>query len=465
MPSLAYWSLIGTEKMDAVQAQACSTSHLRPRHQSGRCIGAERKQQLRGLHTESSVDHGIALNVTLAHDSRASTPHPRGTSPVRRPREWLAPPFRKASTRVDYRPMGSSEPVPRPTIRYVTSRDGTRLAMAEWGTGPPAVGILLHLGDKLEAPGVIMRQWCRVLGRHLTFVRYDARGCGLSERRAHRISLEACLEDLEAVLDALGPEPVTFVGASLGAAAAVQFAALHPERVERLVVYGGSARGLRTRAPDAAHDKEANAILGAVEVAFGGDVAYRAPFRRTINSRFFPSATAQQLDEVDEVTGDRLSGDVVRAYAAMTQEIDVSESARQVRCPTLVFHARGDLLIPFAEGSRLASLIPQARFVPIDDDSSAPLEGNPHWPEIEAALGEFFGWEKSAAPASIAILTGRQIEVLLLVGEGRTDKEIARELSLSPRTVEMHVARAMRTLQSRTRAEAALQAAKRGLLG
>jgi DNA-binding NarL/FixJ family response regulator len=219
------------------------------------------------------------------------------------------------------------------------------------------------------------------------------------------------------------------------------------------------------RTQDAAHDKEANAVLVAAEVAFGDDVGYRAAFRRTLNSRFFPSATAQQLDEVDEITGDRYAGDVVRAYAAMVQRLDVSASATQVRCPTLVFHARGDLFIPFAEGSRLASLIPQARFVPIDDDSNAPLEGNPHWPEIEAALGEFFGWGKRTQPAASAILTRRQIEVLLLVGEGCTDKQIARELSLSPRTVEMHVTRAMRTLESRTRAEAALQAAKRGLLG
>lgn len=177
-------------------------------------------------------------------------------------------------------------------------------------------------------------------------MRYDARGCGLSDRRDDDITLEACLDDLHAVVDALGPEPVVLLlGLSHAAPAAVQLAALFPQRVSTLVVYGGYARGRLRRGPDAAHLKEAQAILETIEVAFGDEVPYRAPFRRVLNARFFPSASSQEIDAVDVSTIGRFSAKVAAAYTVMLSQADVSEAARQLRCPSLLFHARRDQVV------------------------------------------------------------------------------------------------------------------------
>jgi pimeloyl-ACP methyl ester carboxylesterase/DNA-binding CsgD family transcriptional regulator len=362
----------------------------------------------------------------------------------------------------------------QPDIQYVTSRDGTRLAMAVWGTGLPAVRVTLHLGGRLGSSGIGTRHWHHALSPYLNLAHFDARGCGLSDRHDKRISLDACVEDLEAVVDALGPDPVVLLGLTHGSLVAIRFAALHPERVSRLILYGGYARGRLRRDPDAAQTKEAQAILEAIQVAFGDEVPYSAAFRLAVSSRFFPSASPQELDEVNAGTVGRFSADVARAYTAMTFEADVSEPARRVTCPTLLFHARGDLVVPFEEGSRLASLIPGVRFVPLDDDSNQPLESNPQWPRVVDELHEFLGITQTLDGASRSStnaapsgpnLTLRQVEVLRLVSQGHTDKEIARLLGLSPRTVEMHAGRALRALKCRTRAEGVHLATQLGLLG
>jgi pimeloyl-ACP methyl ester carboxylesterase/DNA-binding CsgD family transcriptional regulator len=338
--------------------------------------------------------------------------------------------------------------------------------MAIWGSGSPIVGVLAHIGDHLDAPGVAARHWCQALSRHQSFVRFDGRGCGLSDRCASAISLASCLEDVGAVVDALGQAPVTLFGISQAAAIAVEFAAFRPRQVGRLVIYGGFARGRLKRGVDAAHAKEAQAILDVLQVAYGEEVPYRAAFRRTLNTRFFPSATAEQLDEVDAAAASRLSADVATAYMTMLHEIDVSESARRLTCPALLFHARRDPLVPFDEGRYLASLIPAARFVPLDDGDHLPLETNAHWPLVLGELQEFLGWPRDVATTSTGSnLTRRQIDVLRLISQGHTDKEIARVLGLSPRTVEMHASLAMRALVCKSRSEAVHLATRLGLLG
>jgi len=167
--------------------------------------------------------------------------------------------------------------------------------------------------------------------------------------------------------------------------------------------------------------------------------------------------------------------------------INVKKEAAGVRCPTLVFHVRGDQIAGFEKGRRLAALIPGARFVPLEGNNHVPFATEPSWAifrdESLAFLGvptAAGGGETAGAPASSPLpsaippsaptqpsapqLTARQREVLRRIAAGKTDKEIARELGLSPRTVEMHAAGAMKALDSRTRAEAAHKAAQQQLL-
>jgi len=353
----------------------------------------------------------------------------------------------------------------RAAITFCTSRDGTRLAVASAGFGPPLVVVLLHEGDKLDAPTFATRHLQQAFAAHVQHVRYDARGCGMSDREVQRLDFTAFEEDLDAVVSAISADPVMLFGVSHGGALAVRYAASHPDRVSRVLLYGSYARGRRRR-QDPQQTREALAILDAMDVAFE-DLPYSATFRRAFSSQYWPSATPAQLDVAECSNVGRMTGKIAAAYTVACFDNDVSEQARQLHCPVLVLHARGDRIVPFDEGRHLAALIPGARFVPVEGDSHLPLETDPEWPRVAGELVAFVRSERAASglpTGDRGSLTPRQAEVLRLVSKGQTDKQIAKALSLSPRTVEMHVAAAMRALGSRTRAEATHLASQRGLL-
>ncbi|MBS0338785.1 MAG: alpha/beta fold hydrolase [Proteobacteria bacterium] len=343
---------------------------------------------------------------------------------------------------------------PQEDIRFCTSKDGTRLAVASVGKGPPlvkAANWLTHV--ERDRNNLFTRHWVAELGRHHRYIRYDSRGCGLSDREVGRISMEAWVEDLEAVVDTLGLERFPLVGMSQGAAIAINYAARHPGKVSHLVLYGGCARGLLKRDPSATAVEAAHAMLKAAELGWGSD---SSSFRQVFISQLLHDATAEQQRALDEVQRLTISGANAARFMKEVFGIDVRKSAPKVRCPTLVFHAKEDPCFPFEEGRLLASLIPNARFVPLDSKNHLPLETEAAWPVFLAELRAFLpgASAESAGAGERPSLTARQVQVLREVGLGHTDKQIAQKLSLSPRTVEMHVANVLRALKCRTRAEA-----------
>ena len=347
-------------------------------------------------------------------------------------------------------------------IRFCTSADGSRIAMAVDGAGPPLISVKLHnSNDDLDEPGLVTRHWAQALPRHFQHVRYDPRGCGMSDRDMRRCSLDAWVEDLEAVVDSLGAPRVALMAFGNGAPVAIRYAVRHPQRVSQLVFYGGYVRGRLRRDLSEPQVTEALALIQAVKAGFDNDSPYGAALRRVFGSRMFPAAKPDQLDAMDAVAIKRMSGDVAAQYARASFELDVSSEASQVACPTIVFHARGDMYIPFEEGRLLASLIPGATFVPLDAVNHVPLEADPEFPRV---LNDLVNLLAPGGAPTTAALTPRQAEVLRLIGKGLTDKQIARALELSPRTIEMHVSRTLDTLRCHTRAEAVRVATERGLL-
>jgi pimeloyl-ACP methyl ester carboxylesterase len=128
-------------------------------------------------------------------------------------------------------------------IRFCTGDDGTRIAYAESGEGPPlvkAANWLTHLEFDWNSP--VWRHWLTELSRRHRLIRYDERGCGLSDWNAEDQSFDAWLRDLEMVVEANGLERFALLGISQGAAVAVAYAVAHPERVTHLVLHGGDAR-------------------------------------------------------------------------------------------------------------------------------------------------------------------------------------------------------------------------------
>ena len=347
----------------------------------------------------------------------------------------------------------------RQTLRFCTSPDGTRIAFASIGSGPPLVRAahwLSHVEYDLQSP--VWRPWLRELSRDHSYVRYDQRGCGLSDREVAELSLDAWVSDLESVVDALGFKRFPLFGMSQGAAIAIAYAARHPERVSRLVFSGAYARGALRRGGNEVARLEAQTLVNLIRVGWGRN---HHGFREVFPYRFIPRGTPEQLQwwgDLEQVTA---SADVAARTLEAFQQIDVSELAERLSVPTLILHARGDAAVPFDEGRRLAALIPGARFVPLDSDNHVLLDTEAAWPLFLSEVRAFLQLSPQQNVADIAeqgSLTTAEREVLQLVAEGLDNRAIAERLQKSEKTVRNQVSIIFDKLGVRTRAEAIVKA-------
>jgi pimeloyl-ACP methyl ester carboxylesterase/DNA-binding CsgD family transcriptional regulator len=334
------------------------------------------------------------------------------------------------------------------------TRDGARLAWARHGNGSPLVKTsnwLTHLEYDWESP--VWRYWLDGPGRSHSVVRYDERGCGLSDRDVGEPSVDQWVSDLEAVVDAASIERFTLLGISQGAAIAIVYAVRHPERVERIVVYGGYARGRNHRG-----ERELTQALAAA-IRAGWDQPNPA-FRRVFTMRFLPEGTPEQMAWYDELQKRTTSAENAARLTQSRSDVDVSELAPLVRAETLVAHARGDAAIPFSEGRLLATLIPHARLLPLDSVNHLLLPGDPAWPVFLSEFRRFTGVAAGPAPGPVDELSEREREVMGLVIEGLSNEEIAERLFLSVRTVERHLSNVYAKLRVSGKAARAAAAAR-----
>jgi pimeloyl-ACP methyl ester carboxylesterase/DNA-binding CsgD family transcriptional regulator len=350
-----------------------------------------------------------------------------------------------------------------PDIRFCTAADGVKIAVGAYGQGPPLVRAgtwLTHV--EYDATSPLSGHWCEELARRHRYIAYDSRGCGLSDREVRDLSLDVFVADLEAVVDGLGLERFPLLGMSMGAPVAVAYAAKHPERVSRLVLHGGYHRSyLSSKSADPRVLEEVDVLLKSARHGWGtGSRALRQVFA----AKFMGDSTEAQREAFDERQRVTSTADVAEKYLRAMFALDVKDLAPRVSCPTIAFHSRGDQLVFFDQGRKLAALIPGARFVPLESRNHMPFREEPAWQALVTGLRSFLDVDVGADSRPAKGLTPRQHEVLRGVARGLTDKEIASELALSPRTVEMHVARVLAALDCANRAEAVRKAAALGLL-
>jgi pimeloyl-ACP methyl ester carboxylesterase len=349
-------------------------------------------------------------------------------------------------------------------IRFCRAPDGATLAYATHARGPPLVRAatwLTHLEYDWQSP--VWRHWLEGLGQRHTVIRYDERGCGLSDHELGELSLDQWVGDLEAVVDAAGAERFALLGVSGGGSTSVAYAVRHPERVSHLVLYGASARGRRRRGdPDAV--ERADLVHQIIRLAWNDPTPL---FRQVFTSMFLPDGTPQQLEWFDELQRASTSGEIAATLRRAREELDVTSMAEQVRVPTLVLHARQDQAVPFAEGRLLAALIPGARFVPLESRNHILLEHEPAWRLFIDELNGFLGAPEPerAPPEALADLSAREREVLQLVAAGLSNEEIAGRLYLSVRTVERHLSNVYAKLRISGKAARAAAAARFSQLG
>ena len=347
-----------------------------------------------------------------------------------------------------------------PEIRFCTAPDGTRLAYAVHGRGPALVRVatwLTHLELDWESP--VWRHWLERLGERYTLIRYDERGCGLSDASVGEPSVETWVGDLEAVVDAADVDDFALLGVSQGAAIAVAYAERHPDRVSDLILYGGYARGRRVRG----QREQEDALVAAIRAGWTSD---DPAFRHLFSMLFLPHGTPEQMDWYDQLLRTTTSGDAAVRLFRARGALDVEAAAGGVRARTLVMHSRDDRVVPVEEGRLLAALIPDARLVLLDSANHILLAGEPAWEQFVTAVDDFLGEPAPAVrPTALDELSPRELEVLELVAAGLTNEAIAERLFLSVRTVERHLSNVYSKLKlsgKTARAAAAVSFIERG---
>jgi pimeloyl-ACP methyl ester carboxylesterase len=348
--------------------------------------------------------------------------------------------------------------LPQQQIRFCTSRDGTRIAYATCGEGPPLVWtghFIRHLEFDWDSP--VWRPWRSLLMRGRTLIRYDWRGFGLSDRNGIKFSLEKHVEDLEAVARAAGLKHFVLFASSGGGMSAVAYTVRHPEQISRLVLYGTASRGRMARGETPEQAAERETLLRMIQVGWSNEApAYDQFFTRL----HIPDASVEQFRSYYQLLRRTASPANVVALLRSYFQSDASDAVAKVRCPTLVLHARQDPMIPFDEGRSIASLIPGARFVPIESRNHLLLDTEPAWQQFVEALGDFL----PAARPTVVLdeLTAREREILELVAQGSDNARIADRLNISEKTVRNHVSLIFGKLGVNSRAEAVARARDAG---
>jgi len=285
-------------------------------------------------------------------------------------------------------PLAAAAPsaAPRQDVTFCRGADGVTLAVATAGEGPVLVKTahwLTHVERDWRSP-IFAPLLIRLAPRH-RLVRYDARGNGLSDREAADISFGAFLRDLETVVEAQRLDRFALYGVSQGAAVAIAYAALHPERVTRMVIQGGYAIG-RNRRGREQERALAEAFLTMMRQGWGEE---GSAFMQAFSAIYMPGASTERIRQWCEQQRASCSAEMAIRIRAACDDIDVTALLGRVQAPTLVMHSRADALVPLDEGRRIAAGIAGSRFVVLESDNHVVLPDDPAWPRLVEELEHF----------------------------------------------------------------------------
>jgi pimeloyl-ACP methyl ester carboxylesterase/DNA-binding CsgD family transcriptional regulator len=361
-------------------------------------------------------------------------------------------------------------------IRFCEA-EGHRIAWSEVGSGPPLMlpsPWISNVHTDWENPE--HRSFIERLAETHTVLRYDRPGTGLSDRALpKRPSLDHDIAILEALLAELDLGPTAFFGVSSGGCIATGFAARNPDLVSAMVLCGCYSDGKRLAPPEVR-----DSLVSVIRASWGLGA-------RVLSDMIVPGGTPAEREAWAKVQRDSADADAAADLYQLVYDYDSTRALDHVTAPTLVIHRRDDAAVPFKLGRELASRLPSSRFVPLEGTRHLPWQGDTE-PIVELTL-EFLEAHQPApgdptstspeaaeapptapaprglnGPVSLPDLSPREVEVLKLVGEGLSDREIAERLVLSPHTVHRHVANVRTKLGQPSRAAAAAYATRLELI-
>jgi pimeloyl-ACP methyl ester carboxylesterase/DNA-binding CsgD family transcriptional regulator len=334
----------------------------------------------------------------------------------------------------------------RQPIGFVTDRTGKSIAHATTGRGRPLVadtGFVSHLELQWAYPPY--RHFFEALSRNHRVIRFDLPGIGLGDPTGEVVDFEDDVAVLEDLMDGLALRSADLFGASQAAAVMIAYAARHPDRVERLVLYGGYAEGPALSSPELrdsllrltrAHWGLASKTLADIFIA-GGDETAQQTFAAVLKAAATPDAGVRRLAECFRT--------------------DVRPLLARVKAPTLVLHRAGDRNVRFELGQAVAEGIPGARLVRLEGASHVWYVGDME--SVLAPIQEFFG-DPVRPPRSDSPLSRRERQVAALIADGLGNGEVAARLDISARTAEAHAEHIRNKLGFHTRSQIAAWAVK-----
>jgi len=264
-------------------------------------------------------------------------------------------------------------------ISFCTTPEGVRIAYATVGQGPALVVPFwwpAHLQLTWQNP--LARSFLERLARHHTVVRYDHRGMGLSDPKWEEVTLEAELRDFETVIDHLKLKRLALLGIGFGGPVAIAYAAKHPRRISRLILYGTCARG------EAISTEEVKSSLISLLRAHGGLGS------KTFADVFVPGIDATTSESFAKAQLESTANPEIGAQLlGFLYKVDVIHLLPGLRVPTLVLHRQRERAIPFRLGRELAALIPNAQFIPLEGNLQPPWYGDSD--SVVRVIAEFLG--------------------------------------------------------------------------
>jgi pimeloyl-ACP methyl ester carboxylesterase/DNA-binding CsgD family transcriptional regulator len=342
-------------------------------------------------------------------------------------------------------------------IAFVRSKDQTNIAYALSGEGPPLVRAgtwLTHVQHDWDSP--IWAHWLRFMSARHTLVRYDPRGCGLSQSDVDNITFEDWVDDLEAVVDELGLETFPLFGMSQGAAVAVEYSIRHPQRVSQLILYAPFVTGWRGVESAGA---QLWSTLEQLVLAGWGDanMAFPAMFAHL----FLPESPLETRNWYAELQRKSASREVAGRFMKILAEMHVFSHLKRVTRPALVIQLAREQVIDPQTVVGIAGEIRGSEFVSIDSSNHILLEDEPGWEQFKAVFMRLVpgvaarvSSATTADPHALEQLSKREREILERIARGLSNQQIADGLFISEKTVRNHVTSIFDKLGVSSRAQA-----------
>jgi len=253
----------------------------------------------------------------------------------------------------------------QPRTQYAKSGD-VHIAYQVFGEGAVDLvfvpGYVSHIENYWDEPS--FARWLRRLGNFSRVIMFDKRGTGLSDQVSELPGMDQRMDDVRAVMDAVGIERAAIFGISEGGSLATLFAASHPERSKALIIYGGFARF-----SDWIPTQEAlESLFQYIDKSWGSGESWL---------KFAPTKEGDLAFQQWWGKFERLgaSPGAVTTLMRMNSQIDITEILPSVNVPTLVIHRKDDMVVRVEAGRRLAERIPEAKYVELSGADHLPFVG------------------------------------------------------------------------------------------